>query len=96
MILVDLGRQLQTTHCAEEDRVCEHFEWLADLREQLVAMGKSVFDAKFASILMGSLPPLYQPTLSGISTAAEMSTMTPTVATVTKLAIIKYDRHTVP
>ena len=96
LILVDLGRQLQTTHCAEEDRVCEHFEWLADLREQLVAMGKSVFDAKFASILMGSLPPLYQPTLSGISTAAEMSTMTPTVATVTKLAIIKYDRHTVP
>ena len=94
LILVDLGRQLQTTHCAEEDRVREHFEWLADLREQLVAMGKSVSDAEFALILMGSLPPLYQPTLSGISAAAEMSTTTPTVATVAKLAINEYGRHT--
>src|ERR1700761_7663382 len=56
-------------------------------------MGKSVSEAKFASILMGSLPPLYQPTLSSIA-AAEMSAMTPTVATVTKLAMDRYDRHT--
>ena len=94
LILVDLGRRLQTTHCAEEDSVREHFERLADLREQLAAMGKSVSDAEFASILMGSLPPSYQPTLSGIAAAAEMSTTTPTVATVTKLAIDEYDRRT--
>ena len=79
LIPVDLGRQLQTTRCAEEDSIHEHFEQLADLHKQLVAMG-AMSDAKFASILMGSLPSLYQPTLSGIPTAAEMSTTTPTVA----------------
>ena len=94
LILVDLRRRLQTTHCAEEDSVREHFERLADLREQLVAMGKSVLDAEFASILMGSLPSSYQLTLSSIAAAAEMSTTTPTVATVTKLAIDEYDRCT--
>ena len=94
LILVDLGRWLQMTWCAEEDSIWEHFEGLKDLCEQLAAMGKSVSNTKFASILMGSLPPLYQPTLSGIAAAAEMSAMIPTVATVTKLAIDEYDRRT--
>ena len=53
LILVDLGRRLQTTRCAEEDSVRAHFELLADLRKQLAAMGHSVADAEFASILMG-------------------------------------------
>ena len=94
LILVDLGRHLQTTHCAEEDSICKHFEWLTDLHQQLAAMGKTVPDSKYASILMGSLPPSYQPTLSAISVAAEMSGTTPTPAIVTKLATDEYDRCT--
>jgi hypothetical protein len=93
LILVDLGRQLQTTHCAEEDSIRDHFEKLADLREQLAAMGRSVPDAEFTSILMGSLPPSYAPTLSGIAAAAEISAATPTVAVVKKLAVDEYDRR---
>lgn len=73
LILIDLGRRLQTTRCGEEDNVCEHFERLAEMCEQLAAMGKSVSDNEFASILMGSLPSSYAPTLSGIAAAAEIS-----------------------
>jgi len=91
LILVDLGRHLQTTHCAEEDSICKHFEWLTDLHQQLAAMGKTVPDSKYASILMGSLPPS---TLSAISVAAEMSGTTPTPAIVTKLATDEYDQCT--
>ena len=94
LILVDLGRRLQMTRCAEEDSIREHFDHLSNLHQQLAAMGKSVPETEYASILMGSLPSSYQPTLSTIATAAEMSGVTPTSATVTKLAIDEYDRRT--
>ena len=94
LILMDLGRRLQTTHCIEEDSVRAHLELLADLHKQLAAMGHSVADAEFTSILMGSLPPSYAPTLSGIATAAKISATVPTVAVVKKLAVDEYDRHT--
>ena len=94
LILVDLGRQIQTTCCAEEDSVCDHFNYLSDLHEQLAAMSKSMPYSEFVLILMGSLPPSYQPTLSGIAAAAELSAMTPTVAVVTKHAVDEFDRRT--
>jgi hypothetical protein len=94
LITIDLGRRLQTTRCGEDESVREHFERLGDMREQLAAMGKSIADEEYASILMGSLPASYAPTLSGISAAAEISATTPTVVMVTKLAIDEYDRRT--
>ena len=94
LILVDLRREIQTMCCAEEDSVRDHFNYLSDLHKQLAAMGKSMPDSKFTSILMGSLPPSYQPTLTGIATITELSAMTPTVAVVTKLAIDEFDRRT--
>jgi hypothetical protein len=94
LITIDLGRWLQTTRCSEDESVREHFERLGDMHEQLAAMGKSIADEEYASILMGSLPASYAPTLSGISAAAEISATTPTVVMVTKLAIDEYDRRT--
>ena len=94
LITIDLGRRLQTTRCGEEENVREHFERLAGMREKLAAMGKSIPDDEYASILLGSLPPSYAPTLSGIAAAAEISATTPTAATVTKLATDEYDRRT--
>ncbi len=94
LILVDLGRHLQMTCYAEEDSVCKHFEQLTNLCQQLVAMGKTVPDSEYTLILMGSLPPSYQPTLSAISMAAEMSGTTSTPAIITNLATDEYDRHT--
>ena len=62
--------------------------------KQQAAMGKSIGNDKYASILMGLLPVSYAATLSGIAAAAEISTTTPNVATVTKLTINEYDRRT--
>lgn len=89
LITVDLSRRLSSTHCGEDESVREHFDKLAGIREQ--AMGKSISDDEFASILMGSLPKSYKPILSGIAAAAEMSGTTPTIAVVTKLAFDEYD-----
>ena len=94
LVTIDLNRRLQTMHCGEEESVREHLEKLADMREQLAAMGKLIADDKFASILMGLLPASYAPILSGVSAAAEISAMTPTTALVTKLATDEYDRCT--
>ena len=91
LILVDLGRQLQTTHCTEKDSMDNHFKKLADLHKQLAAMGRTVPDIEFTQILMGSLPPSYAPMLSGIAVAAETSAISPTVASVKKLAVDEYD-----
>ncbi len=94
LILVDLGRRLQTTRCAEEDSVRKHSDRLTDLHEQLAAMGESMLNAEYALILMGSLPLLYQPTLNAISAAAEISGTISIPATVIKPAIDGYDRRT--
>ena len=77
-----------------KDSICDHFKKLTDLCKQLTAMGRSMPNAEFASILMGSLPPSYAPTLSGIAAASEISGLTPTVAVVKKLAVDEYDRCT--
>ena len=41
-LLIDLGRKLQNTHCRDDDDVCDHFESLANFREQLATMGQSI------------------------------------------------------
>ena len=92
LVMIDLNRRLQMMHCSEEESVREHLEEkLADMHEQLAAMGKLITDDEFASILMGSLPVSYAAILSRISAAAEISAMTPTTALVIKLATDEYD-----
>ena len=44
---------------SEDDNIYEHFDKLANLWEQLAAMGKSIPDIEYASILMGLLPKTY-------------------------------------
>jgi hypothetical protein len=67
MILVNLSQQLQNTCCREEDNVCKHFDKLTNLRKQLAAMGKSVPETKYASILMGLLLMSYATMLGSIA-----------------------------
>src|SRR5713226_4707779 len=94
MILVKLSQQLQSTRCGDEENVREHFDKLANLREQLAAMGKSVADNEYASILMGSLPSTYAGMLGSIAASAEMSGTAVSSAIVVKLATDEYDRRT--
>ena len=94
LILVDLGQHLQMMCCAEEVSVCDHFDKLADLCQQLVGMGKTMPDDEYNLILMGLLSLSYQATLSTISVSAEMSGTTPTPAIITKPATNEFDRCT--
>jgi hypothetical protein len=93
MILVNLSQQLQNMHCREEDNVHEHFDKLTNLHEQLAAMGKSVPETEYASILMGSLLTSYAGMLGSITASAEMSTTPVSPAIVIKLAQDKFDCH---
>jgi len=65
--VVQLTNRFQSTKCGEDDNVRTHYERLADLREQLAAMGKAITDRVYAGTLMGSLPPSYESVLSAIS-----------------------------
>src|SRR5216684_3348812 len=59
MVLVKLSQQLQSMRCGGDDNMRKHFDKLANLKEQLAAMGKSVPNSEYALILMGSLPMSY-------------------------------------
>ena len=95
MIVVDLGKKLQGTRCSEEDDVRAHFTKLNDLREQLSAMGKDVDDDEYSSILLGSLPPSFESTISAINAASDLSGTDITPDTVTRLASDEYDRRVI-
>jgi gag-polypeptide of LTR copia-type len=93
MVLVKLSQQLQSTHCREEDNVCKYFDKLANLCEQLAAMGKTVPETEYASILMGLLPMSYMGMLGSIAASAEISRAAVSPAVVIKLATDKFDHH---
>jgi gag-polypeptide of LTR copia-type len=88
--LVDLEQRLKLTRCREDDDTREHFDKLANMREQLSTMDKSRLDAKYASILM----PSYQSLLSAIAASAEMSGTFATSAIVIKLVTDEYNQRT--
>ena len=94
MVLVKTSQQLQTTHCGEDDSVRDHFDYLANLREQLAAMGKTITDNEYASILLGSLPESYLAMLGSITAAAELSGRAVSSAIVVKIATDEYDCRT--
>jgi len=58
-------------------------------------MGKSIADAEYASILMGSLPESYTAILGSIAAAAELSGNTVSSAVVVKIATDEYDRRSI-
>jgi hypothetical protein len=93
MIVVDLRRQIQTLKCGEEDNVRIHFDTIANLREQLAAMGKSIPDDEYASILLGSLPTAYDATTSAMSTTASLTNTNLTPDTVIRLITDEFDRR---
>jgi LTR polyprotein gag-polypeptide-like protein len=91
MVLVQLSQQLQSTCCSDDNNVCEHFEKLANLQEQLATMGKSVPDNEYASILLGLLPMTYAGMLGLIAASTEMSRTAISSTVVIKLSIDEYN-----
>jgi hypothetical protein len=72
-LLINLGRKLQNIRCGEDDDVRAHFAKLANLREQLAAMGEIIADRQYANILLASLPPCYDMQVCAITTNADNS-----------------------
>ena len=68
MIVVDLCRQIQLLKCGEDNNVCTHFDDIANLHKQLAAMGKTILDDEYASILLGSIPSNFEAVISSMST----------------------------
>jgi gag-polypeptide of LTR copia-type len=56
-----------------DDNVCAHFNKLANLKEQLVAMGASIMDEEYANILLRSLPKAYRSSMNSITAATDIS-----------------------
>ncbi len=72
-ILVDLGRKLQTTRCGEDDDVRAHFSKLANLRDKLAALGRSVGDDEYVAVLIGSLPPCYDSPIDALTSSCNVN-----------------------
>jgi hypothetical protein len=90
---INLSQCLQSKKCGEEDNLCTHYNHLHKLQEQLAAMGKMVTDAKYAAIMMGSLPPSYKSVLNSIASTAYMQTVPITSEAVFKLSVDTFECH---
>ncbi|KAF7345981.1 Retrovirus-related Pol polyprotein from transposon TNT 1-94 [Mycena venus] len=66
MVTVDLHCRLQDEHCTETGDVRTHLAKLQTLRTDLIGMGADPGDDNFTAIILGLLPPSYDPYLSAI------------------------------
>jgi len=93
MTVVDLARRFRNKKCGEKENVRTHFEQLANMREQLAAMGKVIDNDDFTDILLASLPSSYESTRSAINASARISGNSLTPDTVTQLFIDDYKQR---
>jgi hypothetical protein len=95
MIIVDLGKELQRTQLGEDDDARAHFAKLIRLCEQLASMGKTYDDDEFSSILLGSLPPVYDHIVGGMNATADSTGNPITTSQVIRLIGDEYDRRVI-
>src|SRR5260221_49694 len=75
MVSVDLWRRLQQQRCVEKGDVRAHFATLQTMREGLASMGHPPAEDDFYVIVIGSLPPSYDPFVSALNaTSGVLST----------------------
>src|SRR6266581_603348 len=72
-LATDLMRRFRNTRCGENDSVRTHFEHMANVREQLAAMGKAISDDDYTDILLTSLPHSYDQSCTSISNSTRVS-----------------------
>jgi hypothetical protein len=72
MISVDLRRRLQQQNCAEKGDIRLHFDTLRLMREDLASMGHSPSEDDFYAIVIGSLPPSYDPYISALNATSSV------------------------
>jgi len=95
MVAIDLRQKMQNLRCGENDNAQTHFDTLCDMNEHLPSMGVTLADHKFSSIIITSLPPIYDPTISSILASTRLSKTTLDPTTVITLITDNYDRRIV-
>src|SRR5258708_19178458 len=92
-LLIDLGRKLQNTRCGDSEDVCAHLEKLADLRERLSTLGRTVNDDEYMSVLIGSLPTSYDTTINPLTTSCDITNTDITPTSVIRIATNEYEKR---
>src|SRR5436853_964854 len=93
MVAINLRQKMQNVSCGASDDVRTHFDKLADMNEKLSSIGVTLEDHEYASILIGSLPPIYEPTISSILAAAKLGKTPLDPDTVVSLITDDFDRR---
>ena len=91
--MVDLCKRLQGTKLEEDEDTRAHVIRLLDLQEQLASMGNNFDDDEIVSILSGSLPPSYEPTINVISAMADLMGISVTPDRIIRLVTNGYDHR---
>ena len=73
MVAINLRQKMQNVSCGASNDVRTHFDKLADMNKKLSSIGVTIKDHEYASILIGSLPSIYKPTISFILAALKLS-----------------------
>lgn len=82
VIMIDLYlcKRLQDTKIEEDEDARAHVIRLLDLREQLASTGKNIDDDESVSILLGSLPPSYEPIINTINAVVDQMSISVTLS----------------
>src|SRR5271168_2731687 len=72
MVSVDLRRRLQDQKCLEKGDAVAHFTMLHTMREDLSAMGHPPSEDDFYAIILGSLPPSFEPYISAVNATSSV------------------------
>ena len=72
MVSIDLRRQLQDQCCPEMGDVIIHFATLCTMREDLASMGQPLSENDFYAIILGSLPPSFDPYISAVNATSSV------------------------
>jgi hypothetical protein len=86
----DLMRRFQNTKCRENDSICTNFEQMANVREQLVAMGKVISDEDYTDILLTSLLTSYNQSCTSISHSTCLSRQPLTTNTLKEMILDEF------
>ena len=93
MVAINLRQKMQNVSCGASNDICTHFDKLVDMNEKVSLIGVTLEDHEYASILIRSLPAIYEPTISSILAAAKLSKTPLNPDTVISLITDDYDRH---
>ena len=72
MVSIDLRRWLQDQRCPEKGDVIVHFAMLRTMQEDLASMGQPLSENDFYAIILGSLPPSFDPYISAVNATSSV------------------------